>query len=110
MSKPLSPKFRSMKLMESEGYATDDVERWIPRTVITKDLFGFIDLLGIHRETGNVKAVQATSASNVSARVKKITDSPFVEVVRRAGWSIEVHGWRRNDRNEPCSVRVVDLS
>lgn len=109
MSKPLSPKFRSMRLMESEGYATDDVERWIPRTVITKDLFGFIDLLGIHRETGNVMAVQATSASNVSARIRKITESPFLAVVRKAGWSIEVHGWRSG--NKGCSeVRREDIS
>jgi hypothetical protein len=109
VSRPLSPSGRSIKLMESEGYAMDIVERRIPRTLITKDLFGFIDLLGIHRETGEIKAIQATSASNVSARIRKITDSPFLALVRKAGWSIEVHGWH-GDRKGAHSVRRVDIS
>lgn len=109
MSKPLSPKTRSMRLMESEGYMVDDVERWIPRTPITKDLYSCFDLLGIHRETGNVRAVQVTSASNVSARVRKITDSEALPIVRLAAWTVEVHGWRK-PRDSEWTVRVVDLS
>lgn len=109
MSKPLSPLGRSIRQMEADGYATDVVERRIPNTLITKDFLGCIDLIGIHRETGDVRAVQSTSASNVSARVQKITDSPFLPVMRKAGWSVHVHGWRK-DRGGGYSLRVEDLS
>lgn len=110
MSASLSPMFRSLKLLESEGYIVDVVERRIPRTLITKDLFGFIDLLGIHRETGEILAVQSTSASNVSARIRKITDHANLTVVRKANWRIEVHGWKRSSKAPTWTVRREDVS
>lgn len=105
MSRPLSPKGRSVKLMESQGFSVWDVERRIPHTAITVDLFGFADLFCIHRETGDLACVQSTSVSNVAARVRKITEHANLPLVRKAGISIFVHGWRKDK-----TARVIDIS
>jgi hypothetical protein len=60
-------------------------------------------LLCIRR--GEVLGVQVTSASNVPARVRKITDSPLLPLVRESGVRIVVHGWHPDGR-----LRLVDLS
>lgn len=71
------------------------------------DLFGIADLLALG--DGEVWLIQVTSASNVSARVKKITDSDHIAAIRKAGIGVMVHGWakRANGRYE---LREVDLS
>lgn len=72
------------------------VEKWIPRTAIRKDLYGFIDILAIR--SGEVKAIQATSYSNVPSRVTKIRASPALDEVLACRWQIEVWGWRKKGR------------
>lgn len=39
--------------------------------------------------------VQTTSHTNVAARIRKIADSPNINAIREAGWTIRVHGWRK---------------
>jgi carbonic anhydrase len=102
----MSPSARSKKLMEEAGFQVDVVEHWNPFVKRRKDLYGFVDLLGVG-DAGTL-AVQATSYSNVSARVKKITEHANVAAVRKAGWRLEVHGWRKKGREWIC--RIVDLS
>jgi hypothetical protein len=89
----LSPTQRSLKLLRDRGYLAEVVEKWIPGANIRKDLWGWCDVVGVKR--GETLAVQATSASNVSARVKKIADSETVGKVREAGWRIVVFGWKK---------------
>lgn len=103
-----SPTSRSKALLEERGYMVDVVERWIPGANIRRDLFHLWDLLAIHRETGAVCAVQTTSASGVSARLKKIGDSPNIATVRKAGWALFVHGWRK--KGGRWVVREEDVS
>ena len=84
----------------------DVVERWIPGANIRRDFAGIADILCAG--ANGTRAVQTTTDSNVAARVRKITDSPFLGALRAAGWQIHVHGWRRAKRGWTC--RVVDLS
>ena len=108
MSKP-SPTSRSMQWLREHGYHAELVEQTkrvgVPGAmkVWKVDLFGFGDLLAIKRD--EVLCVQTTSWSNVSARVRKITDSPLLPLVRDAGVRIVVHGWHADGR-----LREVDLS
>lgn len=96
----------SKRLLESEGYLVDTVERWIPGANIRKDLWGFIDILAIRE--GEVLGVQVTSLANISSRVNKITAHPNLPAVRKAGIRIEVHGWK-NTKGK-WTVRREDLS
>jgi len=101
-----SPTQRTLKLLREEGYLAEVVERWIPGANIRKDLFGWVDILAI--KGAETLAVQCTSYSGVSERLKKIRDSDTLDAVRAAGWSIQVHGWRKVKSR--WAVRRVDLS
>jgi len=91
-----SPKARSMELMRSEGYMVADVEKRlpIPGLFITRDLFGFGDILA--SGNGENVIVQTTSAANISTRINKIDES---EAAQRwlfiSNNRIEVHGWAK---------------
>lgn len=102
-----SPTSRSLELLRAEGWIAEVVERWIPGANIRKDLFGFGDILCLRE--GQTMLVQTTSASNVSARIRKITESPYLPEVRKAGWFVEVQGWAKRKGRWAC-VRREDLS
>ncbi len=57
------------------------------------DLFGFIDMLA-HDDAGTI-AIQYTSSSNMSARMKKVTGHKnFARVTEGYGWRVVVWGFR----------------
>lgn len=102
-----TPTSRSLAALRERGYLAQVVERWNPAVHIRNDLFGFIDILAI--KDGETLAVQTTSASNISSRIRKIAESEHVAAVREAGWRIEVHGWKKNaQRRWVC--RIEDVS
>lgn len=84
------------------------VEKFNSFTKTRKDLWGIIDILAIRRD--EVLGVQTTSWANVSARVKKITDSEHIGAIREAGIRVVVHGWKKNPKTNRWEVREVDLS
>src|SRR6478736_10568284 len=90
-----SPTQRSLKLMRERGFHAEVTEKWIPGANIRKDLWGFCDVLCLGDD--GMVAVQSTSRSNVSARIKKITDSPLLGLVRKCGIRILVQGWFKKD-------------
>lgn len=108
-----SPTENSLAVLKAQCWICEVVEKWVPRLNIRKDLFGFIDILCV--KDGQTLAVQTTSDSNVSARVRKITESEFLPEVRKAGWLVHVHGWRKapkvkGGKAQIWKQRVVDLS
>ncbi len=101
-----SPTQLSLKKLREEGYTVQVVEYWNSFARIRIDLFGFIDIIALKGK--EVLAVQTTSASNMSARCKKIADHENVGVVREAGWTIHVHGWSQDDKRKwHCKVKDV---
>lgn len=79
---------------EAKGWLIGVVERWIPYARIRKDLFGFIDLVAIDPEF-NIYGIQATSQSNVNARINKIKNHKNYERVKKSKMKIEVWGWKK---------------
>lgn len=100
----MSPTARTLKLLRDQGYHAEVVERWIPQRRIRKDLFGFIDIVAIMN--GQLLGVQATSGSNVSARVKKIKESPLYRTWLSTGAYLHVIGWRKLCRRGPNGKRL----
>lgn len=100
---------RSRKLMEDRGFHVELVEHYNSFTQRRHDLFGIFDLLCIHTGSGEVAVVQTTSASNITSRMRKIADSENTPLVRKAGWTILCHGWKR-ERNGRYAVREEDMS
>ena len=102
-----SPTQRTLAELRRRGYPlVQVVERWNPHAKIRQDMFGIIDVFAVGDD---IVAVQATSGSNVSKRVAKITESDALPHLRRANIRVLVHGWtkRANGRYE---LREVDLS
>lgn len=99
---------RSRKLMEERGFHVELTEHYNAYTQRRHDLWTFADLLCIHKETGEIVAVQSTSLSNISSRINKITDSDLLPIVRRAGIGVAVHGWSKKLNRWQC--REEDIS
>lgn len=102
-----SPTQRSLKYLRDQGFEVGIVERYNAASQTRHDLFGFIDLVCLDGET--TIGIQVTSASNMSARVKKIVECPALPAVRKAGWKIVVQGWRKNSKGR-WILREVDVS
>lgn len=103
----MTPTQRSLAALRELGYLVEVVEKWNSFTRTRKDLWGWADLLAIRR--GEVLAVQVTSSSNVSARIRKISESETIHRVREANVRVEVHGWSKNSKGKYVQ-KIVDLS
>jgi hypothetical protein len=77
--------------MESRGYKCDVVESYNAFTRRKKDLFSIFDILAIGN--GETVGIQITSKSNMSSRIKKISESEYLPELVRSGWKILVLGW-----------------
>ncbi len=102
-----SPTKRSLALLRETCDLVEVTEHWNPFARIRKDLYGWIDILAIRGP--DTIAVQTTSWSNVKARIKKIEESDSIAVVRKAGWIIEVHGWKKG-KDGKYVVRIENIS
>lgn len=65
-----SPYSKAKQALEKQGYTVGKCEHWNAFAKIRVDLFGCIDLICL-RAGSPLIAVQVTSKSNVSARMKK---------------------------------------
>ena len=106
MTKKISNNKRSMDALREAGWECDIVERWIPHTFITKDLFGFADILAMHHRAGFL-AVQTTSFANMNARMKKIKEESRATLFLMAGGRIVVHGWKKNGKRSDAPGQWV---
>ncbi len=102
----ISPTALTLRALRRDGYTAQVVEHWVPGANVRRDLFGIVDVLAIRGE--ETLGVQATSDSNVSARVRKIAESEHIAAIREAGWSVFVFGWRKEGTRWVC--RKVDCS
>ena len=87
----MSLTLRTTKHLREQGYLVATVEHYNSFTRRKHDLFGCIDLLAIGN--GETLAIQVTSRSNMSARIKKIQDNLALPEMLRSKWRIIVHGW-----------------
>lgn len=97
---------RSLKYFRDRGYRAEMVERYSTHSGRSLDLFGFADMIAF--DVNEAILVQITSRSNISARIRKITDDEEVNNCARAwlvreGRRIVVLGWDKI--MVPCATR-----
>lgn len=100
-----SPTQNSLKKLRSEGYTVGIVEFWNSFTRRRQDLFGFGDLLAFRKDEFCI--VQTTSASNFSARKKKIRANDVAKEWVNSGGHIIIHGWRKVKGRWTCREEVI---
>lgn len=109
-----SPTSRTLQALKRQGWRAQVVEKYNHHTRRTHDLFGFIDVLAVHPETGKTLAVQATSGSNGANRCNKIAEQCHQELrdVFAAGWIVEVWAWRKlkTKTNQKWFARIVQIA
>ena len=103
MSSPLT---RSKKALEKDGYHVEKTEHFNSWAKVRIDLWGFCDLLAIREN--EILAVQTTSASNMSARVKKILGHDNYAKVKAAGIKVRVDGWKKNKKGR-YEIKIREL-
>ncbi len=99
MTTKRSPSALSAEFYRSRGYYVDIVTRYVrpagARFGFSVDLWNFADLLAFHpTDRQPWKIVQATSASNLSARRKKVYRSKEARALAWLGEHVELHAWR----------------
>ena len=107
----MTPTELTLRQLRADGWPlVQVVEVWNPHARIRQDLFGLVDVLAVGPQ--GTLAVQTTSRANVSARVRKIADSPTIAAIREAGWTVLVHGWEQpgGPRTRWVLGRIVDVS
>ena len=92
----MTPSARSIAHMKSLGYIVSNCDHYNYFTKRRHDLYGCIDLLCIGN--GETVAVQVTSKSNMSSRIKKIEASEAFPEMLRSGWRVLVQGWWKNSK------------
>ena len=123
----MTPTARTLKQLRDEGYRAQVVERWQARGApkpgqapgVRIDLFGCIDVVAISLGgTSGILGVQATSRTNLSARVAKATSEtetdakgrevegcgPKLRDWLRAGGRLQVWGWSHTGPRKPWTV------
>jgi vacuolar-type H+-ATPase subunit F/Vma7 len=102
-----SPTQRTLKHLRDSGYRAEVVERWNPHARIRQDLFTIIDVLALS-ET-EVVAVQTTSASNMKARINKISEADILPLLLKLEWRVIVHGWKKNKQTNRWELKEFEF-
>jgi hypothetical protein len=103
-----SPTSRSLQLLRQSGYSACVVERFLTQAGIRKDAFG-ADILACHPVRQELLLVQATTASNLSSRVRKTKALPEVKAWLRAGGKFECWGWFQKGGRWDCRRAPITL-
>jgi hypothetical protein len=109
-----SPTQRTLRECRRRGWTACVVERWIAQARQRVDAFGFGDVLAVDPAgEGGAILLQATSGSNVAARVSKILDLDTTHAWLAAGNRVAVWGWaKRGPRGQRkvWTVREVEIT
>jgi hypothetical protein len=89
-----SPTQRTLKLLRKCGYLCAVVEKWNAHAGIRQDLFGFADIIAVHRfREPRMLLIQATGHTNVAGRLAKVKPMLPLRIWLGAGGAFEVWGW-----------------
>jgi len=113
----------TIKWLEAAGWTADIVEYRIPKTWITRDLFGCIDILAVHPEKKIIGGFQATAdsvvrgktcRSNGLARLRKLLTSEKAKLFVQSGGRLSLVVWseqtdQHGDVTWQPTVSVVTL-
>ncbi len=111
-AKPYPATARSIKALEADGWTVERVEQRIPHTFITRDCYGFGDLLACSPSRGImlVQVTGGTSTGNFHARVAKIKAEPRAAVWLASHGRILVHSWERGTKSKERTLRVFEVT
>ena len=96
---------RSLANLRDRGYRPWVVEQWNPYAHVKKDLYGFLDIVALHKEKSGLLGIQTTTASNLAARITKAEGLEAFRWWIAAGNSVEFHGWHKVNGKWVATIR-----
>lgn len=109
---PFAANNASIKKLTAEGWTCALTEQRIPHTWITRDTYGYADILACSPTRG-IMLVQATggaSTSNLHARIRKVKSEPRHAIWLASGGRIQVHLWKGKGSKRECVVFEITKS
>jgi len=99
---------QTVEYLKAAGMIVDVTEKWIPKSRIKQDLFGFIDLIALDMAGKRIIAIQCTDNTNFAARFRKITNDcrDNARAWVRSGGEIWVMAFYKTDR--PPRIAVLN--
>jgi len=83
------------------------VEKWNAFARIRQDMFGCIDIVALKPDA--IIGIQATTKSNINARIKKSACLPSLRAWLDAGGIFEVWGWwKATNGRWHCDIVVIN--
>jgi len=107
-AKPFAANNASVKMLEAEGWTVGVVEQRIPHTFITRDFFGFADLIAVSPR--GIMAIQVTGGGNGPARIAKIRQEARAGIWLASGGRIVVHDWRKRAGRKERECVCVEIT
>lgn len=93
-----SPTARTLDLLRKQGYLAVVVERYNSFSMKRIDMYSIIDICAIRPDQPGVLGIQATSTSNLTARIKKAMESKELLVWLKAGNRFSCWGWSKKGK------------
>lgn len=109
LKKKKSPTQLTLKYLRDQGFDADVVEKWVPVANVRRDLFGFADIFAFHSLDKVHLLVQTTTASHVSARLRKALAIPTLLRWLKSGGLFHVHGWFKREGTWRLRKKFVTL-
>ncbi len=97
-----TPTARALEEIRKQGFVAEVVERRLPHCFVTKDFFGFADI--IYATESSIVALQVTGGKNHASRKTKILAEPKALVWLKAGGLIEL--WTYNKQGPRGQVKT----
>ena len=108
-AKPFNANKASYDRLTAEGWTCDITEQRIPHCFITKDTYGFADILASAPGRG-IMLVQATASGHGQNRVAKIRAEARAGIWLASGGRIQVHDWRKRAGQKDRVCMVLEIT
>lgn len=86
---------RSREHLRDRGYVVGKAGSYNAYIKRNKDLYGFLDLVGLHPHERGVLGIQTTTGDHLAERVKKAEDLEAYWLWLGCCNDVEFHGWRK---------------
>lgn len=109
--KPFNATGLAVKHLEADGWTVSVTEQRIPHTFITRDTYGFADILACSPARGImlVQVTGGTGISNFNARVAKIKAEPRHAIWLASGGRIRVMSYETVKGSNERSLRELEI-
>lgn len=101
-----SPTQRTNALLREQGYLVRIVEHYNHHVKRKKDLYGFIDVVGLHPDKMGILGVQTTTGGHLAERIAKAEALPAFHLWLACGNAVEFHGWRKILKTKGGKVKI----